>query len=374
MIDKIESSAKEGVEAFQRGMRAILSMKHQFERLWKRGEWPDRFWLSMSGWCVLLVGVIGAGSCQTFQPRMFSQSRFFLDTIIDVTVVSRSERAAAAAMQAAYAEIERLEALFSKYPSDSAIARINQQAGVAQAVHVGAEAAALIQRSLLYAEQTAGMFHPALGAVIDLWGLGGDHERVPEPDELSQALQRIDLRQVVVAAETAQLTQAGMALDLGGIAKGYAVDRAVAVMQDHGIRQALVNAGGDIRGLGTRPDGKPWRIGIQHPRETGLLGVVEIRDAAIVTSGDYERGFIHDGVRYHHLFDPRTGYPARDCQSVTILAPSTEAADAYATAVFVLGPERGLALIEAHDELEGLIVGADGRIVTSSGLTYRPAQ
>jgi thiamine biosynthesis lipoprotein len=169
-----------------------------------------------------------------------------------------------------------------------------------------------------------------------------------------------------------------MSLDLGGIAKGYSIDRALHVLQQSGIQQALVNAGGDIRCLGTKPDGSPWRIGIQHPRRPGVLGVVELQNAAITTSGDYERFFVrddastHEEVRYHHLLDPQTGMPARGCQSVTILTKTAEAADVYSTAVFIMGPEQGLAFIEEDPDLEGMIVRADGGIVTSSGFRYTP--
>jgi thiamine biosynthesis lipoprotein len=165
-----------------------------------------------------------------------------------------------------------------------------------------------------------------------------------------------------------------MVVDLGGIAKGYSIDRAIATLRQHNIQQALVNAGGDIRCLGAKLDGTPWRIGIQHPRGTGIIGVVELQDAAITTSGDYERMFVQDGVRYHHLFDPQTGRPARGCQSVTILTALAEAADVYSTAVFVMGPERGLAFIERHPELEGMIIQADGEMIMSSGFTYTPAE
>ncbi len=325
-------------------------------------------------WLVLAMVSGGAVSCRFFQPRMFSQSRFLLDTIIDITVVSRSQKDATAAIEAAYAEIERIEALVSKYAPDSQLSAINRHAGEAQAVQVDAEVVAIVQRSLEYTERTAGMFNMAVGAVIDAWGIGTDHEHVPDSDELSRALQLIDSHDVNVEGQTVRLTKAGMTLDLGGIAKGYSIDRALAILQEHGIQHALVNAGGDIRCVGAKPDGTSWRIGIQHPRENGLIGVVELGDAAITTSGDYERFFMQDDVRYHHLIDPRTGMPARECRSVTILTSTAEAADVYSTAVFIMGPEQGLAFIEEHSELEGMIVRADGGIVTSSGFAYAPAQ
>jgi thiamine biosynthesis lipoprotein len=159
-----------------------------------------------------------------------------------------------------------------------------------------------------------------------------------------------------------------LTVDLGAIAKGYAIDRAAEVLRRAGIESAAINAGGDIRLIGDH-GARPWRIAIQHPRDSARpLATLELADAAVVTSGDYERFFEQDGVRYHHIFDPRTGYPAGRCQSVTVVAPSAALADALSTAVFVLGPEEGFALLQRFPEAEGLIVAADGTPQASPGL------
>ena len=155
----------------------------------------------------------------------------------------------------------------------------------------------------------------------------------------------------------------GMGLDLGAIAKGWAVDRAMEKIMARGIHNAIIDAGGDLRIIGARPGKDFWRIGVQHPRDQGaLLMTFELKDTAIVTSGDYERFFIADGVRYHHVLDPATGQPARGCQSVTVLAPTAAEADACATAAFVLGPAQGLAFLRARPGVRGVIVGADGEL------------
>ena len=155
----------------------------------------------------------------------------------------------------------------------------------------------------------------------------------------------------------------GMGLDLGAIAKGWAVDRAMEKMMARGIRNAIIDAGGDLRVIGARPGKDFWRIGVQHPRDPGaLLMTFELKDTAIVTSGDYERFFMADGVRYHHILDPATGQPARGCQSVTVLAPTAAEADACATAAFVLGPSKGLAFLRSRPGVRGVIVGADGEL------------
>jgi thiamine biosynthesis lipoprotein len=154
-----------------------------------------------------------------------------------------------------------------------------------------------------------------------------------------------------------------MGLDLGAIAKGRAVDRALDKLVARGIRNAIIDAGGDLRIIGSRPGKDSWRIGVQHPREPGvLLLTLDLKDTAIVTSGDYERFFMVDGVRYHHILDPSTGQPARGCQSVTVLAPTATEADACATAAFVLGPSKGLAFLRARPGVRGIIVAADGQL------------
>lgn len=335
-----------------------------------RSEHPA--WLRLLIGCFLTAGLIGGGmiSCRQVRPRPISQSRFLLDTFVEITVVCRNSRHAEDAIAAAYQEIERIEKRLSRYQPDSQISVINQHAGEDKAVQVDREVAGIVRRALTYADATRGLFDVTLGPVIDLWGIGTDHERVPEAGEVQTALRKVAYQAVSVQEQQVRLHKAGMIIDLGGIAKGYAIDRAMAVLQQHDLQHVLINAGGDIRGIGKRADGTPWRIGIQHPRESGIMGVVELQHAAIVTSGDYERFFEREQTRYHHIFDPQTGMPARGCQSVTTVAPTAEAADVFATAVFVMGPEQGLAFIENRVELEGMIIGADGTILTSSGFSY----
>jgi thiamine biosynthesis lipoprotein len=189
-------------------------------------------------------------------------------------------------------------------------------------------------------------------------------------DDVKETLRSVDYRTIHVneEASTVMLGKVGMRIDLGGIAKGYAVDRAFEILISKGYRNVIVNAGGDIRAGGKKARG-PWVIGIQDPRDRSrLLTTFDAVEISIATSGDYERYFVEDGVRYHHLLNPFTGLPARQCRSVTILTEDTLSADGLATAVFVMGPTRGLRLIEAIEGIEGLIVSADGRIIQSNGL------
>ena len=306
--------------------------------------------------------------------QIYRQSQFLLDTLVEMSVAATNERDAWNAMADAYAEMRRVEALLSKYRPDSQISKINQFAGENQFIPVDPEVHDILQRSLQYSVMTNGLFDITIGSLVDLWGIGTEHERVPKDSELKHVLPYIDYRNVEIQVnQGVRLRYPEVKLDLGGIAKGYSIDRGIAVLRSHNISSALLNAGGDIRCIGVKPDGSPWRIGVQHPRESGLLGVIELQDISVATSGDYERYFMYQGTRYHHIFVPSTGMPARECQSVTIIADTAETADVLATAVFIMGPERGMKFIEEHADIEGMIVRSDGEIIKSSGFALQQA-
>ena len=305
-------------------------------------------------------------------PKQYRQSRFLLDTLVEITVVSASKEDANQAISEAYEEMHRIETLLSRHQNESQISLVNQAAGTNQFTPVSPEVIEILQRSLQYSVMTDGLFDMTISPVIDLWGIGTQHQQIPDEAELNHLLPYVDYRNVEIQPEKGvRLRYPEVAVDLGGIAKGYSIDRGIEILRAHNITSALLNAGGDIRCLGTKPDGTPWRIGIKHPRESGILGVVELEDVSVATSGDYERYFIHQGTRYHHIFTPQDGMPARECQSVTILAQTAEAADVLATSVFLMGPEQGMAFIEGQPEVEGMIVRSDGAFINSSGFSLR---
>jgi len=320
----------------------------------------------------LLVGIGRYYYVFHAQPRneTFTQSRLLLDTVVDIQVISSDDARANQAIAAAYGEIQRIERLISRYHQDSQIVALNKNAGV-ESVAVSPEVRDLLQRGKEYSILTDGLFDIAIGALVNLWGIGTEHERIPTDEEIQQTLPRINLAALDLAnPQHVSITQPGISVDLGGIGKGYAIDRAWQTLKDHGIEKALINAGGNIRCIGTRADGKPWRIGIRHPRQDGILGVIEVTEKAVATSGDYERYFLKGGTRYHHILDPRTGKPAQGCQSVTILAPTAEMADALSTSVFLMGADAGMRFIETQKEVEGMIVGIDGNLMFSSGFAF----
>jgi thiamine biosynthesis lipoprotein len=326
---------------------------------------------------LLLSALVGSAIILGFiyrrapQPNLYRQSQFALYTNVEITVSALNERDAQKAMSDAFAEMRRLDALLSRYQEDSQITRINRSSTKDQFIAADREVLSLLQRSFEYSVLTDGMFDMTVGPLVDLWRIGTDQARVPDKSEIQAILQYVDYTHVHIDEERGvKLHYPGVNLDLGAVAKGYAVDQGIEVLKSHNISSALINAGGDLRCLGARPDGTPWRIGIQHPRKSGLLGVVELNDSAVATSGDYQQYFMDQETRYHHIFHPTTGIPASECQSVTITAQTAEMADVLATAVFVMGPEQGMAFIEAKPDVEGMIVHADGEIIVSSGFSF----
>jgi thiamine biosynthesis lipoprotein len=291
-----------------------------------------------------------------------------MGTVVEISVIGRDEDKAAAAIGDAFAEMERIEKLMSRWIPESEVSRINGRAG-GNPAKASTEVLEVIQRAGEISKASGGHFDISVGALLDLWGFEGSGSRVPSKVEVEKALRSIGYGAIVVDEEaaTVELTK-GMRIDLGGIAKGYAVDRAYELLTLKGYGNVIVNAGGDMRVGGRKPNG-PWVIGIQDPRDRSrILATFDAEGTSVATSGDYERYFEIDGIRYHHLLNPFTGFPARGCRSVTILAKEALSADALATAVFVMGPRKGLQLIETLEGIEGLIVSADGEIIQSEGL------
>lgn len=278
------------------------------------------------------------------------------------------EAAATVAVDAAFAEIDRIEAVMSEWRPETPISLVNAGAG-GPPVEAPEELIDIVRRALGYADASGGAFDPTWRGLGELWAVYRDDFRPPDAAAVEAARGRVDFRSVELGRSTIRLPRPGMALGLGGIAKGYAIDRAAQTLRAAGVEHFTVDGGGDVIVGGGRPDGTPWRVGVRAPRggRTDLIGIVEVRDAAVATSGDYERARVIDGVRYHHIVDPRTGYPATGTWSVTVVAPTAEQADAMATALFVLGPSAGMALLERSPGVDALIVDDQGERHASPG-------
>ncbi len=295
--------------------------------------------------------------CATGCEKRFKESKFLMGTIVEITAVG-NERVCQRSVRLAFEEIKRIDGLMNAHSENSEISRINRAAGKS-AVRVSTDTLEVIDESLRFGRLTDGALDITIAPLMELWGFRNGAKRIPMDDELRQKLSLVDYRQVFVDTDrsTVELGLPGMRVDVSGIAKGYAVDRAIQILKDEGIRNALVNAGGDVYALGASSEKRLWRIGIRHPRHTAdLLGILELKDKAVATSGDYENFFEVDGKRYCHIMNARTGRPVEGVISVTIVADSTAEADALATAVFPLGAEEGMKLIESIEGVDGIIV------------------
>lgn len=286
-----------------------------------------------------------------------------MGTVVQITVAGTSEANARSAMEAAFAEIERVDALVSSYRQESLVALVNRE-GHNRKISLDKDTFELLRSAVSMSEQSDGAFDVTIWPVSRFWGFdkGGS---LPDKDALEDALKKVGHKYLILdkSSNSVGFKIEGMGIDLGAIAKGWAVDRAMRVLTARGIAHAIVDAGGDLRIVGGRPGKGFWRIGVQHPREQGeLLLSLDLTDTAIVTSGDYERFFMQGGVRYHHILDPATGMPAAGCTSVTVLAPTAAEADAAATAAFVLGAERGISFLRSRPGVRGLIVDAVGAL------------
>lgn len=298
---------------------------------------------------------------------LVSEERALMGTQVIVKAVGSDRKQLDAAMKAAFDEVWRLERMMSNFMPESELSLINRQAGKSPA-RVSRELFDVIKRAVSFSELTGGTFDVSFASVGKLWNFRTGV--LPDPAAVKAQLPFVNYRKIQLNEEESSvfLPFPQMEIGLGGIGKGYAMDRAMAVLVAHGIDNAIVMAGGDTLVKGKKGT-ELWRIGLRDPdKKDGILAVLPLEDQAISTSGDYERFFIKDGVRYHHILDPATGYPAMKCRSVTILAQDATTSDALTKAVFILGPERGLALIEKMENVESIVIDQHGTMYLSSGL------
>jgi thiamine biosynthesis lipoprotein len=323
-----------------------------------------------------LFGLIAAG-CSTApaEPRLVERSRMAMGSQLRVAVWTSDEPAAVAAIEHLFREFDRLESLLSVWKDTSDVVRLNKAAGMVP-VALNADTINVLEAAQDASELTRGKFDITFGALADIWKFDHDQDNtVPDRTAIEKRLPLVDYRavQVNAAKGMAFITRPGVRVHLGGIGKGYAVDRAVDLLRAANLRDFLIQAGGDIYAAGTN-NGTPWKLGLADPRgDHSAFAALEVRDGTFSTSGDYERFFVKDGVRYHHLIDPDFGEPARGCRSVTIVTNRAVTADVLSTGVFIMGPEAGMALIEKLPDVEGVIVTASNEVLISSGLKGRLA-
>ena len=283
------------------------------------------------------------------------------------------ERAAVSAFDAVFAEFDRLESLMSNWRQGSDVERLNAAAGD-RPVPISRDVVSVLQTAHQISEWTGGRFDVTFGVLSGLWRFDHDQDNsIPDMSEVRARLPLIDYRALKIdpAAGTAFPERAGMRVNLGGIGKGYALDRGIAIMRARGFRNFLIQSGGDMYAAGRR-DGRPWRLGIQDPRGPGgqIFARIDVSDSTFSTSGDYERAFVREGRRYHHIIDPATGEPAQGCRSTTILTDRAVIADGLSKSVFLLGVDKGMALLERL-RIEAVVVTSTNQVLITPGLKGR---
>ena len=320
------------------------------------------------------MGLLGCFFHGRMQESAVPQSRteFALNTICTVTLFDQENDEV---FQDIFRRIREIESRMSLFLPDSDVYRINAAAGIAP-VQVHDDVFMVIERAVQMAELSGGAFDPTIGPLMALWGIKGANPGVPSQEEIDAVLPLVNWRNIDLDREqrTVFLTSPGMVLDLGGIAKGYAADEALAVIRAARLERAIINLGGDAIMHGERPDGSPWRVGLHTPHadQRTALGIVRGRNMTAVTSGVYEQYFVHNGVHYHHLLSPFDGRPARTgILSATIVSFGTSIdADALSTAIFVLGYERGRALVDSLEGVEAIFVFENRLVRTTAGVDF----
>ncbi|HRX88474.1 MAG TPA: FAD:protein FMN transferase [Steroidobacteraceae bacterium] len=320
----------------------------------------------------LLAGTAFGMRTDKAQAEWIYREAAIMGTRCAVEVWSDDRARAEQAIESVFADMRRIDLLMSTWKPDTQLARVNQRA-YEEAVVIDPELFELLATALDYSRETDGAFDITYASVGYLY----DFRRHVHPDgsAISAALPGIDYRHVQLdrARRTVRFTQAGTRVDLGGIAKGHAVDRGIELLRAAGFDRAMVNSGGDTRIIGDR-FGKPWIVGIRDPDNAAVSFLrMPLTDAAISTSGDYERYFDEGGQRYHHIIDPASGVSARSLRSATVIGPTALRTDALSTSVFVLGPERGIELINRLPDVDAVVVTPQKKVLYSDGLEPPPA-
>lgn len=323
---------------------------------------------------LLATAVACTASTPQDPPRLFERTRLSMGSTLRLAAWTSDQAGAETAFNEVFAEFERLEQMMSVWRDGSDLQRLNKAAGD-RPVPVAPEMIEVLTQARQISEWTHGKFDVTFGALSGLWKFDQDQDNVlPDMNEVRRRLPLIDYRALDINAHdgTAFLRRKGMYAHLGGIGKGYAIDRAIAILRRHGLLNFLIQSGGDMY-VGGLNDKTPWRLGIQDPRgpRDHPFAEVDLSDGTFSTSGDYERFFIRNGRRYHHIIDPTTGAPSHGCRSVTIVADRAVIADGLSTGVFLLGPDEGMALIERLPDVEGVIVSDRNDVLISSGLRDR---
>ncbi|NOZ62723.1 MAG: FAD:protein FMN transferase [Calditrichaeota bacterium] len=308
---------------------------------------------------VTLSAIFLFSQCQmNNQLRPAAQTRILMDTVVQIVVYhpQKTEEQLQTIIDRAFQRMEQIDSLTNNYSDSSRISFVNQNAAI-KSVPVDTSLMKILRVSEEVSRQTAGNFDMTIGAIKKLWKFETEHPHVPEANSIRKNLELVNYKLVELTAEKVKFQKSNVNLDLGGIAKGYAIDEAIRIIKEAGVTDAMVNAGGDLRVISSDLTRGKRRIWLRHPRHEGkFVGWFPLDEGSVATSGDYERYFFQDSVRYHHILDPKTGYPARKCVSVTVQTKNATIADALATAIFVMGPQKGMIFVNQMPDAQALII------------------
>ena len=308
------------------------------------------------------------------QQQIYHKKILLMGSRFDISVVANSQAQGDTYIQMAINEIKRIENIISSWKSDTETSNINRNAGI-KPVKVSAELFNLIKRALVISKLTDGAFDISYAAMDKIWHFDGSMTKMPDTETIKKSIRNVGYQHIILddVNQTVFLNRKGMKIGFGAIGKGYAADKAKQLLKDKGVTAGIINASGDMNTWGHQPDGKPWTVAITNPMDkTKAFGLFSISERAVVTSGDYEKFVRFNGVRYAHIINPKTGYPATGIISVTVFAPKAELADALATSVFVMGKDIGIDRINQIPGVECIIVDEKGHVYTSKNIHINP--
>lgn len=321
---------------------------------------PIRYLKRVAALALALVLLTG---CQPKPLEKKSVVGFYFDTVITLSAFVEDDKV----LKEALDECARFDKLFSRTIQGSDIWRINNESGP---VEVSPETAEMLRLGQEYSVASGGTFDMTIGPEIKLWDFSGETAKLPDAEKFREAATHVDYRKLELSGNTVTLPD-DMSLDLGGIAKGYIADKLSVFLREKGVKSALINLGGSVMTIGRRAtDDQPWVVGIQDPKAENGANKLTIRaeNLSVDTSGNYERFFILDGVRYHHLLDPKTGWPVNEgLDSVTIVAPNATLCDTLSTACYILGLDKGMELVKRYDGADAVFINSDGSVVMTDG-------
>ncbi len=305
-----------------------------------------------------------------FSQQNYQRTLKLMGSRFDITVVEKDSITANKYINLAVAEISRIEKLISSWDKNSETSKINQNAGI-KPVKVSSELFGLIQQSIAISKLTEGAFDISYASMDKIWKFDGSMKVFPSKEKIKNSVIKVGYQNIVLDQknQTVFLKRKGMKIGFGAIGKGYAADKAKKILILKGVKAGIINASGDMNTWGKQPNGKDWTIAITNPlNKQKVYGVFPLKKGAVVTSGNYEKYVVFNGIRYTHIIDPRTGYPSSGIISATVFAPSATLADALATSIFVMGFDVGLNLVNQLPKIEAIIIDDKGSIHKSNGI------